>query len=57
MAHKDRTWSAQYESGKATDPAPDIAWSAEIHAALQASFLDWIHEPGLWRMLADTRCR
>ncbi|MFD7310412.1 alpha/beta fold hydrolase [Promicromonospora sp. NPDC059942] len=52
--HKDRTWSAQYEAGKATDAAPDIAWSPEVHAALQASFLDWIHEPGIWRKLADS---
>jgi proline iminopeptidase len=53
--HKDRTWSAQYESGRATDPASDITWSAEVHAALQASFLDSIHEPRHWRKLADSR--
>jgi proline iminopeptidase len=53
--HKDRSWSAEYEAGKAADPGPDIAWSPEVYAELQESFLDWIHEPGLWRGLADSR--
>lgn len=52
--HRDRDWSAAYEAGKETQPQPDIDYVPEVHAALWASFKDWIHEPSLWRDLADS---
>ncbi|WP_306238174.1 alpha/beta fold hydrolase [Ornithinimicrobium faecis] len=52
--HRDREWSAAYEAGKAAAPQVDIDWVPEVHAALWASFKDWIHEPTLWRTLADS---
>lgn len=52
--HKDRTWSAVYEHGKATETPIDIPWNEDVWRALQASFLDWIHESGLLRALADS---
>lgn len=51
--HKDRTWSAIYESLKDTAPAVDIDWVPAVHQALGASFTEWIHEPELFRRLAD----
>jgi proline iminopeptidase len=50
---RDRSWSAAYEAGKDTEPAIDIDWVPAVHAALRDSFADWIHQPGLWRGLAD----
>jgi proline iminopeptidase len=50
---RDRTWSEEYEAGKATAPAVDIDWVPEVHAALSESFTEWIHRPDLWRGLAD----
>ncbi len=50
---RDRHWSAAYEAGQGTEPQVDIAWEPEVHAALSASFTDWIHRPDLWRRLAD----
>ncbi len=52
--HRDREWSAAYEAGKASEVAIDIDWVPEVHAALWGSFPDWIHQPGLWRALADS---
>ena len=52
--HQDRSWSAVYEAGKASEPAIDIPWDEDVWRALQDSFVDWIHEPGLLRALADT---
>jgi proline iminopeptidase len=52
--HKDRTWSQIYEAGKPTAPAVDIPWSREVHQALNGSFVEWIHQPDLFRALADT---
>lgn len=52
--HRDREWSATYEAGRATEVAIDIEWVPEVHAALWGSFPDWIHQPGLWRALADS---
>lgn len=52
--HRDREWSEAYAAGKATETPIEIAWVPEVHAALWASFKDWIHEPSLWRTLADT---
>ncbi|WP_198671904.1 alpha/beta fold hydrolase [Desertihabitans aurantiacus] len=51
--HRDRTWSAAYEAGRPAEPAVEVAWSREVHASLSASFDEWIHQPGLWRGLAD----
>jgi proline iminopeptidase len=51
--HKDRTWSAIYESLKDTAPAVDIDWVPAVHQALGSSFTEWIHEPELFRRLAD----
>lgn len=52
--HRDREWSAAYEAGKATAPRIDVPWVPEVHAALWSSFKKWIHEPTLWRDLADS---
>ncbi|MGI5180287.1 alpha/beta fold hydrolase [Dactylosporangium sp. CA-152071] len=49
---RDRTWSEAYEAGKASEPTVDIDWVPEVHAALGASFTEWIHRPDLWRGLA-----
>lgn len=32
----------------------DVPWVPEVHAALWDSFKAWIHEPSLWRDLADS---
>ena len=55
--HKDRNWSEVYEAQRHTEDAIHIDWSQEVHAALSESFLDWIHEPGLYRSLADSPVR
>lgn len=47
--HKDRNWSEIYQAQKHTEEAIHIDWSHEAHAALNESFLEWIHEPGLYR--------
>lgn len=52
--HKGRSWSAVYESLKDTQPAVEIEWNADVHRALMDSFLEWIHEPELFRRLADS---
>lgn len=52
--HRDREWSATYEAGKASEVAIGIDWVPEVHAALWGSFPDWIHQPSLWRTLADS---
>ncbi|WP_233434348.1 alpha/beta fold hydrolase [Nocardia yamanashiensis] len=52
--HKDRTWSQEYSSGRHRESDLEIDWSPEVHAALNASFVHWIHEPTLFRKLADT---
>jgi proline iminopeptidase len=51
--HKDRTWSQIYESLRDTEPKIDIEWEPAVHRALMDSFLEWIHEPDLFRNLAD----
>lgn len=53
--HKDRTWSAIYEHGKLTEPVVEIEWDEDVWGALQDSFAGWIHEPSLFRALADTK--
>jgi proline iminopeptidase len=51
--HNDRTWSAVYAAGKASEPVIDIVWDEDVGRALLADFGEWIHEPDLWRRLAD----
>ena len=50
---RDRTWSAAYEAAKSGEPVIDIPWVPQVHAALLASFNNWIHSRRLWRDLAD----
>ncbi|HEX5087194.1 MAG TPA: alpha/beta hydrolase [Nocardioides sp.] len=52
--HKDRTWSAAYERGRASEPDLDLEWAEDVWRALSDSFVDWIHEPELFRRLADS---
>lgn len=52
--HKDRDWSRHYEAGKASEPKVDIPWEPAVWRSLQDSFLQWVHEPDLFRSLADT---
>ena len=52
--HRDREWSAAYEAGLAAEEPIDIDFVPEVHASLWGSFKDWIHEPSLWRRLADS---
>ncbi|MGC5168510.1 alpha/beta fold hydrolase [Luteimicrobium sp. DT211] len=51
--HRDREWSAAYEAGRATEEPVPIDWVPEVHASLWDDFKVWIHEPTLWRRLAD----
>ncbi|GAA1140479.1 alpha/beta fold hydrolase [Nocardioides aquiterrae] len=51
---KDRTWQRTYESLRDTEPDLPIEWVPAVHAALRASFTEWIHEPDLLRRLADS---
>lgn len=52
--HRDREWSEAYEAGKATEPPVPIDLVPDVHASLWTSFREWIHQPTLWRDLADT---
>jgi proline iminopeptidase len=52
--HKDRTWSRQYEELKGTEPQLGIPWEPAVWQALNDSFVEWIHEPPLFRALADS---
>ncbi|MGN6301180.1 MAG: alpha/beta fold hydrolase [Angustibacter sp.] len=52
--HRDREWSAAYQAGRTQEAPVEIDWVPEVHAALWESFKDWIHQPTLWRVLADT---
>jgi proline iminopeptidase len=52
---RDRTWSEAYEAGQAAEPLVDVDWVPDVHAALSASFTEWIHHADLWRALADCR--
>ena len=51
--HKDRTWSQIYEYSRHLEADIEIHWEPGVHAALSASFVEWIHEPELLRRLAD----
>ncbi|MET0474075.1 MAG: alpha/beta hydrolase [Mycobacterium sp.] len=52
--HQDRTWSAIYEAARHTEDGVVIDWVRDVHESLKASFGEWIHEPGLFRRLADS---
>jgi proline iminopeptidase len=52
--HKDRTWSQIYEASQYLEPDLEIVWEPVVHTALNASFVQWIHEPDLLRRLADS---
>ncbi len=52
--HRDREWAAAYEAGRATEEPVAIDWVPQVHAALWDDFKGWIHEPTLWRRLADS---
>jgi proline iminopeptidase len=51
---KDRTWSETYHALKDTEPDVPIEYEPDVHAALVHSYLAWIHEPQLFRDLADS---
>ncbi len=52
--HRDREWSAAYEAGRAATKDPvDIDFVPSVHASLWDSFKEWVHQPPLWRHLAD----
>lgn len=55
--HKDRSWSEIYEALRHTEDEIRIDWSQEVHASLSESFLEWIHQPELFRSLADSPVR
>jgi proline iminopeptidase len=50
---RDRTWSQQYQAGKESEPQIPIAWVPQVHAALLASFMEWIHQPRAFRQVAE----
>jgi proline iminopeptidase len=50
---RDVVWSRDYEAGQATEPVVEIDWNADVYAALSESFTEWIHQPDLWRRVAD----
>ena len=52
--HKDRTWSEHYEAERATEPDLGIAWHEDVWRTLSDSFVEWVHEPELFRRLADS---
>ena len=52
--HKDRTWSKIYEAARHTEDEFVIEWEPAVHESLKASFDEWIHEPQLFRQLADS---
>jgi proline iminopeptidase len=51
---KDRTWSEEYHARKDSEPRIPVASVPEVHAALLASYLEWIHEPRVLRRIADS---
>lgn len=52
--HKDRSWSRVYEQHRHTEDDVVIDWNPDVHRALSESFENWIHEPALFRALADS---
>lgn len=53
-AQRDRTWSEAYEAAKAREPDVPIEIANGVWTSLSASFTEWIHQPDLWRRLADS---
>ncbi len=51
---KDRSWSETYHALKHKEPRIPTAWNPEVHRSLSASYLEWIHEPSIFRRLADS---
>jgi proline iminopeptidase len=51
--HKDKTWSETYHANQHTEPEIPVEWEPAVHAALNESFVHWIHEADLFRRLAD----
>jgi proline iminopeptidase len=52
--HEDRLWSEVYSSLSHTEHDFVIEWEPTVHESLKASFGEWIHQPELFRRLADT---
>ena len=52
--HEDRTWSQVYEASRHLEDDVVIDWVPSVHAALNDSFILWIHEPDVFRRLADS---
>ncbi|KAA0099506.1 alpha/beta hydrolase [Mycolicibacterium sp. P1-18] len=55
--HEDRTWSQVYEASRYVEDDVVIDWVPGVHAALNDSFVQWIHEPDVFRRLADSTVR
>jgi proline iminopeptidase len=51
---KDRTWSETYHALEHTQPVIPIPHDPSVHESLTHSYLEWIHEPSLFRALADS---
>lgn len=52
---RDSSWSEAYRAGLATQKDPvEIDWVPDVHASLFGSFKQWIHEPHLYRRIADS---
>lgn len=52
--HQDRSWSTAYAALSHTEDDVVIEWDPTVHESLGDSFVEWIHEPRLFRRLADT---
>lgn len=52
--HQDRSWSQIYEQHPHAEDDVPIDWNPEVHRALTESFQNWIHDPALFRALADS---
>lgn len=52
--HSDRSWSEIYSASRHTEDEFVIEWEPAVHESLKASFQAWIHEPDLFRRLADS---
>lgn len=51
--HQDRTWSAVYHAAQDREADVEIDWEPTVHESLKAAFVEWVHEPDLFRRLAD----
>ena len=51
---RDRTWSEAYESARTSEPDVPVEIAMDVWNSLGASFTEWIHQPDLWRRLADS---